>query len=178
MKRKLVELSRREHGPRKRLVALVVESAFFLGVLPVVLAYLSSLIDVWLNLPSPAFGRIGTFAGVLSMVIGAFFAVWAIYAQFTIGRGTPSPVMSTQKLIVQKPYNYCRNPMMLGIILFYLGVALVIGSISAVGLVVLGSAALLVYVKAVEEKELESRFGDSYREYRERTPFILPRLWK
>jgi protein-S-isoprenylcysteine O-methyltransferase Ste14 len=34
---------------------------------------------------------------------------------------------------------------------------------------------LLVFVKVYEERELEIRFGDSYRTYRSRTPLLFPR---
>jgi protein-S-isoprenylcysteine O-methyltransferase Ste14 len=29
----------------------------------------------------------------------------------------------------------------------------------------------------LEDKELEERFGESYREYRARVPAFLPRIW-
>jgi protein-S-isoprenylcysteine O-methyltransferase Ste14 len=84
--------------------------------------------------------------------------------------------MATQQLIVQKPYNYCRNPMALGAIVLYLGVAILIGSISAVVLVLIWAVLLLVYIKFLEEKEMELRFGEAYREYRKQTPLFIPRL--
>ncbi len=112
------------------------------------------------------------------MVVGFLFACWAIYVQFTIGRRTPAPVMATQELIIQKPYNYCRNPMALGTIVLYLGTAVLIGSISAVALVIIGAILLLLYIKFLEEKEMELRFGKAYQEYRQQTPFVIPRLWQ
>ncbi len=81
------------------------------------------------------------------------------------------PLMATQKLIVQPPYSYCRNPMALGAIVMYLGAAILFGSIGAVALVMLGTALLLTYIKRVEEKEMEIRFGQQYLEYKQRTPF-------
>jgi protein-S-isoprenylcysteine O-methyltransferase Ste14 len=86
--------------------------------------------------------------------------------------------MATQQLIIQKPYNYCRNPMALGAIAVYLGVAILIGSISAIVLVLTFTVLLLVYIKFLEEKEMELRFGEAYREYRKQTPFIIPRFRK
>ena len=56
----------------------------------------------------------------------------------------------------------------------YLGVAVLIGSISAVVFVLAFTVLLLVYIKFLEEKEMELRFGEAYREYRKRTPFIIP----
>jgi len=34
------------------------------------------------------------------------------------------------------------------------------------------------YIKLVEEKELEARFGEEYREYKRKTPFLIPKIWK
>ena len=35
--------------------------------------------------------------------------------------------------------------------------------------------AVLVFLKVYEERELEIRFGEAYREYREKTPMLWPR---
>jgi len=86
--------------------------------------------------------------------------------------------MATQQLIIQKPYSYCRNPMALGAIVAYLGIAILIGSISAAVFVVSFAVLLLIYIKLLEEKEMELRFGEAYQEYRKITPFIIPRLWR
>jgi protein-S-isoprenylcysteine O-methyltransferase Ste14 len=84
--------------------------------------------------------------------------------------------MATRQLIIQKPYSYCRNPMALGAILMYSGVAILLGSISAVVLVLIGAVVLLTYIKLLEEKEMELRFGEAYQEYRKQTSFIIPRF--
>jgi protein-S-isoprenylcysteine O-methyltransferase Ste14 len=43
-------------------------------------------------------------------------------------------------------------------------------------MVLVFSSIILSYIKFVEEKELEQRYGDEYTEYKKRTPFIIPRL--
>jgi protein-S-isoprenylcysteine O-methyltransferase Ste14 len=73
--------------------------------------------------------------GLLFILAGLLFGLWSNYVQFTIGRGTPVPIMATQQLIVQPPYSYCRNPMALGAIMLYLGIAIWLGSLSALGMV-------------------------------------------
>lgn len=178
MKDKFLRQTEREYSPGKRLMALMIEGIFFLGILPGALICLSSLLDQQLKLPHLAFGIINIILSCVIIVTGILFAWWAIYVQFTLGRGTPVPIMATQQLITQRPYNYCRNPMALGAIMVYLGVAILIGSISAVVLVIAGAVLLLVYIKFLEEKEMELRFGEAYQEYRKRTPFIIPRLWQ
>ena len=84
--------------------------------------------------------------------------------------------MATQKLVVKRPYTYCRNPMTLGTAAFYLGVAVWTGSLSALGLSLIYPVFILIYIKLIEENELEQRFGVDYLEYKRRTPFLLPRF--
>jgi protein-S-isoprenylcysteine O-methyltransferase Ste14 len=57
-----------------------------------------------------------------------------------------------------------------------LGVALLRGSPAGVGLVLASGAGLLAYIQRAEESEMLARFGEDYVAYRERTPFLLPRL--
>lgn len=82
--------------------------------------------------------------------------------------------MATQKLVVKRPYTYCRNPMALGTTAFYFGVAIWTGSLSALGLSLIYPVVILIYIKLIEEKELEKRFGLEYLEYKRRTPFLIP----
>lgn len=174
----LLKQAKKEFSPGKRIIALIIEGIFFLGIIPGALVYFSRLLDHQFELESLAFGIINIIIGCSFIIVGILFAWWTIYVQFTIGRGTPIPVMATQQLIIRKPYSYCRNPMALGAIVVYLGVAVLIGSISAVVFVLSLAVLLLIYIKFLEEKEMELRFGEAYREYRKQTPFIIPRFWK
>jgi len=176
MKEKFLKQAEREYSPGKRLIGLIIEGVFFLGILPGALIYFSTRLDHQFELPHLAFGVIHVILGCVFIGMGFLLGWWANYVQFTVGRGTPVPIMATQRLIIQKPYSYCRNPMALGAIVAYLGVAILLGSISAVVLVLTGAVLLLVYIKLLEEKEMELRFGEAYQEYRKHTPFIIPRL--
>lgn len=116
---------------------------------------------------------------VLALLLGVpgwALALWANYAQFTRGKGTPMPVFAPRKLLVEPPYTHTRNPMALGTFMAYLGLAMWAGSRGMAALVVGLTGALLVYIKRVEEPELVQRFGESYLAYRAQTPFFLPRL--
>jgi protein-S-isoprenylcysteine O-methyltransferase Ste14 len=57
-------------------------------------------------------------------------------------------------------------------------VAILIGSIGSALLVLFGAGFLLTYIKRIEEKELELRFGQEYLEYKKQTPFLIPRFWQ
>ena len=77
--------------------------------------------------------------------------------------------------MTEGPFRYCRNPMTLGTILAYLGLAVVAGTTAGTVLVVSLAASLPVYLTRLEEGELAERFGEAYLAYRRETPFIVPR---
>jgi protein-S-isoprenylcysteine O-methyltransferase Ste14 len=178
MKDKLLKQARHEYSSNQRYVALLVLAPIFLIVLPFLLIKLGAKIDQWLGWSPILNEPFNLILGGLLIAAGWGFAIWTIYLQFTLGRGTPVPLMATQKLIIQPPYSYCRNPMALGAIVMYLGAAILFGSMGAVVLILLGSGLLLTYIKRVEEKEMELRFGQEYLEYKKQTPFLIPRFWK
>jgi protein-S-isoprenylcysteine O-methyltransferase Ste14 len=62
----------------------------------------------------------------------------------------------------------------LGTIIAYGGIAIWIGSFTALIVVALFAAILISYLKLIEEKELQMRFGSEYIEYKKKTPFIIP----
>ena len=176
MKDWFIRQTRRAYSPAARLLALIPAAMLFVGALPLLLVILGRALDGRLGLPAVFWQPVNWIAGLLLLAIGVPLAMWTIIVQFSIGRGTPIPLMATQKLIIQPPYTLCRNPMALGTILAYLGVAVIIGSLAAAGLVMLSALALLLYIRRFEEMEMEERFGAEYVAYRQRTPFLIPRL--
>ena len=166
----------KEHSEAARIITLLPAGILFLILIPYTLLVLSPSLDARLGLdllsPSPA----GLIIGAIMLVIGLFFAMWSIITQFTHGRGTPLPMMPTQRLITTGPFQYCRNPMTLGTIIAYLGLAIAAATVVGVILVTAFAALLVVYLKRMEEKELAERFGDKYRVYRRDVPFIIPRI--
>lgn len=170
------EWAEKEHSARARLIALLPAGVLFLIVLPYVFLVISPSLDSRLGLgrlsPSPA----SLIIGGLLVAVGLAFAQWSIFIQFTHGRGTPLPMMPTQRLITTGPFQYCRNPMTLGTILAYLGLSVAAATIVGIVIVVSLGTLLLVYLKRMEEKELAERFGEEYLAYRRDVPFIIPRI--
>jgi protein-S-isoprenylcysteine O-methyltransferase Ste14 len=112
----------------------------------------------------------------LFFVAGIPWVIWAVLWQLWKGKGTPVPVVPTKEFLSSGPYRYCRNPMMLGFFLYLAGWVSLFnraGSwIAALVLMIL----LVLEIKWIEEKELEQRFGDVYRAYKKKTPFLLPKF--
>ena len=167
-----------EYSKKQRIIAVFFGGFIFWMVIPFLIIVASSYIDQWLRLPRFYSGRISPVIGLIFIASGWLFANWTIKVQFSLGRGTPIPLMATQKLVVKEPYTYCRNPMTLGTALFYLGIAIWLGSFSAMGLGLIYPVWISIYIKLIEENELEERFGSEYLDYRRRTPFLIPRLWE
>ena len=176
MRDRLLKQTKREYGPKARLALLVAAGVLFVIILPLALLGLGGLLDRWLGWPALSYPPANAIIGGLMVLAGWLLGLWTNYVQFTLGRGTPVPVMATQKLLICPPYSYCRNPMGLGAIVAYLGVCVVAGSPGAGLLWLLGAVLLLTYIRLVEEKEMVARFGEAYLAYRRRVPFIIPRL--
>ncbi len=174
--RKYLEWAGREYSTRQLLVALFFAGTAFLLAIPYLIIRSSAWLDEALGLPRFTLGSINPIVGILFSLAGGLLAFWSVYAEARIGSGTPLPMMPTQRLVVVPPFTYCRNPMVLGTLVAYLGIGVWLGSLSAIGIVIVLAVLLLTYVKALEEKELESRFGADYVEYKRRTPFLLPRV--
>lgn len=178
MKNKFLKQAGHEYNPNQRLVFLLFLAPVFLVLLPYLFITLGLEVDKWLGWPPVLNEPINIILGVLLIVPGLAFAMWSIYSQFTLGRGTPVPLLATQKLVIQPPFTYCRNPMTLGTIVAYLGAAVLFHTLGGLIVVLLFGGLLLLYVKGIEEKELEIRFGQEYLAYKHTTPFIIPRFWK
>jgi protein-S-isoprenylcysteine O-methyltransferase Ste14 len=168
--------SEREYSRAQRMMAVIFGGIFFWLIVPFFIVVGSAFMDPWLSFPRFFHKWINTIIALVWMSAGWLFANWTVKVQFSLGRGTPIPLMATQKLVVKKPYTYCRNPMTLGTTVFYIGIAIWMGSLSALGLAMIYPVGILIYIELVEEKELEQRFGLEYLEYKRRTPFLIPRF--
>jgi protein-S-isoprenylcysteine O-methyltransferase Ste14 len=169
------EWAKREYSPEQRTIFLVFQGILFVIAVPFFLVVVSPYLDHTLQLPRFVHGLMNPFVSLPLIVIGLVFALWSIQTQFTLGKGTPAPMMPTRSLVVLGPYSYCRNPMTFGTLLFYLGAGVWIGSAFAVCLTLLIAVLLIIYIKVIEERELELRFGKEYLQYKRGTSFIVPR---
>lgn len=170
------KLAQKEHSLIRRIAATLPAGALFVVLLPVIIIKVGPSIDRQLGLQPLALGAVNIILGGLLLVVGIFFGFWSNLVQFDRGRGTPLPLMPTQVLLMDGPYRYCRNPMTLGAILAYMGIAIVVGTAAGIGIVLCFGAILVIYLKRFEERELTERFGHAYLQYLKEVPFIIPRM--
>ena len=92
------------------------------------------------------------------------------------GLGSPLALGLTRLVVTDWIYAWTRNPLVLSALLFLVGLGLWFQSgLFLVWVLVVVCPTILVFLKVYEERELEIRFGQAYREYRSRTPMIVPR---
>jgi protein-S-isoprenylcysteine O-methyltransferase Ste14 len=162
----------------RRLTTAAVGSAVFFVVAPGIVAGLVPwLISGWdVHWPMSAFG-------VAVMALGSALLVVAVvvlirnFIRFVVeGRGTPSPVLQTERLVVGGDYRFVRNPMYLAVIAAILGQAMIFGSISLLLYALTVWAIMATFVRWYEEPLLQNRYGEEYRLYRHGVRAWVPRL--
>ncbi len=157
-----------------RFLALILGALIFPIGIPAILILLLPRVDALLGIRSFNAGNVNIIIGIIAILLGGYLALWTISTQIKLASGTPFPMLPTQKLLIIGPFTYCRNPMTLGTVIAYTGVAIWVGSYTALFAVLFFFLLLVIYVKIFEEKELELRFGQDYVAYKKNTPFILP----
>jgi protein-S-isoprenylcysteine O-methyltransferase Ste14 len=91
---------------------------------------------------------------------------WAALREFRRARTSIMPTVPTTALVVSGPFGFSRNPLYVGMVCLYLGVAVILQAIWALILLPL---VLLVMHRGViqrEERYLERKFGQAYVRYR------------
>ncbi len=143
----------------------------------IVLSVLASLwVDRWLSFPRFNLSWWSLGLSIFLLLLGWLIGGWPVMAFFRAG-GTPVPFNPPPRLLTTGLYAYVRNPMFLGGFLFLLGLGTLLGSLSLTFIFLPSFIVLYVfYVKAVEEKEMEKKFGQEYLEYRKRVPMFIPRV--
>ena len=168
--------ARTEHRETTRIAAMVLVAPVFLGLLPLLVGAAGRRIDRGIGLPPLRIGIAGQALGAALTTAGFSLGLWSVYVQLDRGRGTPLPMLPTQELLTDGPFRYCRNPMTLGAVSAYLGIALMARTAAGTTISLSLAAALVAYLKLLEERELADRFGEPYLAYRRATPFMVPRL--
>lgn len=92
------------------------------------------------------------------------------------GLGAPFAIALSRRVATDLMYTWTRNPMVFSILACLVSVGLWFQStLFVVWVFLLVTPAWVVFLKVFEERELEIRFGETYLEYKARTPFLWPK---
>lgn len=124
-----------------------------------------------------SFSFVGQKAVGLALILGfSALNLWSGGVLSRRGEGTPLPLECPRKLVVSGPYSYVRNPMAIAGLGQGLGVVVLLGSWFGLLYVALGVMVWQFGARPPEERDLSTRFGQSYARYRESVRCWWPRV--
>lgn len=143
--------------------------AIFLGSAVLAATRFSLYVPVLpLTLP-PVIGLVVMFASSLILLL-------VILNLLLKGLGAPFAISFTRMVATEWFYAWTRNPMILAGLVLLLGLGIWLQSgLFLLWLLILVIPAVMVFIKVYEERELEIRFGQTYLDYKTRTPAFIPR---
>lgn len=148
--------------------------------------WLPLLVAVLLLGPGPWFGHsllreqfVPHSTVIYSIGLGLAFcgASLAIYSRFLLGQNWSATVQLKQdhELIARGPYRVVRHPIYTGLLLLFLGNAVMVGDWRGLVAVAIVFASFWRKLR-LEESWLAGHFGQSYRDYQAQTKALVPAL--
>ena len=149
-------------------------SAFPWPPVLLVLAVLAAwVLQMMFPLPWPGVGDTASrIAGLGLGVAGLALMAWSIIT-LRRARTTVMPNEAASTLVTGGPFRFRRNPIYLADMLILLGIAELMRNIWLVLLTPVFGILVTLLAIIPEERHLEARFGNAYREYKERTRRLL-----
>jgi protein-S-isoprenylcysteine O-methyltransferase Ste14 len=116
--------------------------------------------------PMPLFGPgVARWPGLALVVLGIGIAIWGGRTMLA-ARTNVDPSLPATAIVVSGPFRFSRNPLYLALTLVYVGLTLALNAWW--GIVVLVPLLIVMHLGVVlrEERYLEHKFGEVYRQYR------------
>ncbi|HTW11565.1 MAG TPA: isoprenylcysteine carboxylmethyltransferase family protein [Solirubrobacteraceae bacterium] len=112
--------------------------------------------------------------GAIGMAIFLGGLALCVWARRNLGRnwGMPMSTNDDPELVTSGPYRRIRHPIYTGLILAFIGTALVTDLLVLIVAFFMG--ALFVYSAVVEERNMTAALPGEYRAYRARTKMLIP----
>lgn len=152
----------------------------FFAAIPAGMVYLGLRYPVTFVPP----GRLAAAVGAATSGCGLFFTLWANLELYRKGGGGPAVIgrirlmTETCRLVTSGPYALCRNPMHLGLILFYLGLSCALNSLYSLLITFLFWIFAFCFAVFLDEPRLRRDFGAEYEDWAARVPRFWPRTRK
>ncbi len=118
---------------------------------------------------------------ILLAIIGIGLSIWSIVYMKNVGKGNPFDAFNhevaprTSSLMTDGPYGICRNPMLLGVFIYHIGVLIALLSFGALLVFIIEVLIMNVQVKK-EEQRLKMDFGKQYEDYMKRVNRFMPNV--
>ena len=117
------------------------------------------------------------YVAMFFLSLGLLLAIWSVRIFYIKGGdGTPAPWQPVNNLIIQGPYRYVRNPMILGVVDLLLFESAFFASMPLLLWAIVFFVGNIIYFKTFEEKQLIKRFGTDYEDYKNKVPMLFPKF--
>jgi protein-S-isoprenylcysteine O-methyltransferase Ste14 len=142
------------HGASARILEFAI-----LIALPILLHY---LIPVMILVPKPY-----SYLGAVLMLLGLALMTWAAMLFRKVGTSFQLQGESSV-LVTSGPFRFSRNPMYLGMLIWLMGLAVLLGSLVVFVFPFLFFLLANLFIIPLEEKSMEQTLGKQFIEYKQR----------
>lgn len=103
-------------------------------------------------------------AGLVVLCLGLGLGLWGAYAMHKAGTNV-LPSLPTTAIVTSGPFHLSRNPLYIGLALDFIGLSLIVNSLW--GILALVAVLVVMHYGVIlrEERYLEAKFGERYRQY-------------
>lgn len=147
--------------------------ALFWFVVLLVVPIAISVVEVELGIQRFPSQPLPALVGLLAF---SALGLWAAVTLAISGQGTPAPFDTARTFVVGGPYAYVRNPLVIGIIGQGVALGLMLGSVPVLAYFAMSFTIWYFVIRPGEERDLEARFGNLWRDYTRRVRAFRPRL--
>jgi len=128
----------------------------------VALAAMLALRWLW---PLPIFSGAAFWPGLALVTLAVGLLIWGRQTLVTGGTNV-DPSLPSTAVVTSGPYRFSRNPLYMGLTVVYLGLTLALDTWW--GIILLALVLIVMHRGVIqrEERYLERKFGDGYRQYR------------
>ncbi len=165
---------------KKKIQRIMGDSYKYYRVIYIIFAFASLAMMLWYatQMPSVVLYRVNIFLLILGLVIGfsgclIMLACIVKYLPNLSGVKNISSENFTNQLMVTGLHRYIRHPLYLGTFLFLWGLFIILPYLSFLISNIIITIYTLIGIE-LEEKKLELEFGESYRQYKQKVPKLLP----
>lgn len=103
------------------------------------------------------------YVGVVMIFVGSYIIYWAQSSSSSLKPYVPQ---HTEKDFERGPYKYSRNPTHIGLTIMILGLSVLLSSFFTFLFVIIASVVTKLIFLRKEEKILEEKYGQPYRDYK------------
>ncbi len=112
--------------------------------------------------------------GILALIAGITLMWQTISLFYKKGKGTLAPWNPTQKLVIEGPYRFVRNPMISGVLCVLIAESLLSQTVPVFYWALFFFVLNYTYFIVKEEPDLIKQFGNDYEVYKKNVPRWIP----